>query len=175
MIFVALAVLVLAALVGLGRKPLMAHGRRDATPPSAWPRVAIAAAAWDAMRGGWLGGSILASAALWLVTSASRPAARRASAAWGCAEAAAMLGVAESAGRGDDRGGLPPADVPRASRPRRRGGPGRAAQRGAGAAMLKAALRALRAALAEQPISEAATAEQALLASASVKPVKTAR
>jgi hypothetical protein len=95
MIFIALAVLVLAALVGLGRKPLMARaqGRYAAFAMAA---VAIAAAAWDAMRGGWLGGSILATAALWLVTSASRPAARRA-AAMGLAEAAAMLGVAESA------------------------------------------------------------------------------
>jgi hypothetical protein len=95
MIFIALAVLVLAALVGLGRKPLMARvqGRYAAFAMAA---VAIAAAAWDAMRGGWLGGSILATAALWLVTSASRPAVRRAG-DMGLAEAAAMLGVAESA------------------------------------------------------------------------------
>jgi hypothetical protein len=95
MIFIALAVLVLAALVGLGRKPLMARaqGRYAAFAMAA---VAIAAAAWDAMRGGWLGGSILATAALWLVTSASRPGVRRAG-GMGLAEAAAMLGVAESA------------------------------------------------------------------------------
>jgi hypothetical protein len=95
MIFIALAVLVLAALVGLGRKPLMARaqGRYAAFAMAA---LAIAAAAWDAMRGGWLGGSILATAALWLVTSASRPAVRRA-VGMGRAEAAAMLGVGESA------------------------------------------------------------------------------
>jgi hypothetical protein len=95
MIFIALAVLVLAALVGLGRKPLMAkaQGRYAAFAMAA---VAIAAAAWDALRGGWLGGSILATAALWLMTSASRPAGRRA-AGMGRSEAAAMLGVAESA------------------------------------------------------------------------------
>ena len=95
MIFVALAVLVLAALVGLGRKPLMARaqGRYAAFAMAA---LAIAAAAWDAMRGGWLGGSILATAALWLVTSASRPGARRVG-GMGRAEAAAMLGVAETA------------------------------------------------------------------------------
>ena len=95
MIFIALAVLVLAALVGLGRKPLMARaqGRYAAFAMAA---VAIAAAAWDAMRGGWLGGSILASAALWLVSSASRPLVRRAG-DMGLAEAAGMLGVAESA------------------------------------------------------------------------------
>jgi hypothetical protein len=95
MIFIALAVLVLAALVGLGRKPLMARaqGRYAAFAMAA---LAIAAAAWDAMRGGWIGGSILASAALWLVTSASRPAVRRV-ADMGLAEAAGMLGVAESA------------------------------------------------------------------------------
>ena len=95
MIFVALAVLVLAALVGLGRKPLMARaqGRYAAFGMAA---LAIAAAAWDAARGGWLGGSILATAALWLVTSASRPLARRAG-DMRLADAAAMLGVAESA------------------------------------------------------------------------------
>ena len=49
------------------------------------------------MRGGWLGGSILATAALWLVTSASRPAVRRGRRAWAARKRAAMLGVAESA------------------------------------------------------------------------------
>lgn len=95
MIFVAFAVLVLAALVGLGRKPLMARaqGRYAAFAMAA---LAIAAAAWDALRGGWLGGSILASAALWLVTSASRPRLGRA-AGMGLADAAATLGVAENA------------------------------------------------------------------------------
>jgi hypothetical protein len=95
MIFVALAVLVLAALVGLGRKPLMARapGRYAAFGMAA---VAIAAAGWDAVRGGWLGGSILASAALWLVTSASRPRLIRPR-DMGIAEAASMLGVAEGA------------------------------------------------------------------------------
>jgi DnaJ-domain-containing protein 1 len=95
MIFIALAVLVLAALVGLGRRPLMARaqGRYAAFGMAA---LAIAAGAWDAMRGGWLGGSILATAALWLVTSASRPVARRVG-DMRLADAAAMLGVAESA------------------------------------------------------------------------------
>ena len=95
MIFIALAVLVLAALVGLGRRPLMARaqGRYAAFALAA---LAIAAAAWDALRGGWLGGSILATAALWLATSASRPRLKAAG-DMGRAEAAAMLGVAESA------------------------------------------------------------------------------
>ena len=95
MIFVAFAVLALAALVGLGRKPLMARaqGRYAAFAMAA---VAIAAAAYDAARGGWLGGSILLTAALWLVTSASRPRFGPAG-GMGRAEAAAMLGVPESA------------------------------------------------------------------------------
>ena len=94
MIFVALAVLVLAAMVGLGRKPLMARvqGRYAAFAMAA---LAIGAAAWDAARGGWLGGSILATAALWLAASASRPLARPAG--MRLAEAAAMLGVTEGA------------------------------------------------------------------------------
>jgi multisubunit Na+/H+ antiporter MnhG subunit len=97
MIFVALAVLVLAALVGLGRKPMMtkARGRYAALAVAA---VAVAAAAWDAARGGWLGGSILLTSALWLLTSASRPLLRRA-ADMRLADAAAMLGVAEGADR----------------------------------------------------------------------------
>ena len=99
MIFVALAVLVLAALVGLGRKPLMgslmarARGRYAAFGMAA---VAIAAAAWDAMRGGWLGGSILATAALWLATSASRPKLKSPR-GMDLADAASTLGVSESA------------------------------------------------------------------------------
>ena len=95
MIFVAFAVLALAALVALGRKPLMARAR-GRYAAFAMAGLAIAAAAWDAVRGGWLGGSILLSAALWLVTSASRPGSRQAR-GMGRAEAAAMLGVAESA------------------------------------------------------------------------------
>lgn len=95
MIFVALAVLALAALVGLGRRPLMARakGRYAAFGMAA---VAIAAGAWDAVRGGWLGGSMLATAALWLVTSASRPLVGQPR-DMGLAEAASMLGVAEGA------------------------------------------------------------------------------
>lgn len=96
MIFVALAVLVLAALVGLGRRPLMARiqGRYATFTVAA---LALAAAAWDAARGGWIGGSILATAALWLATSAGRPLVRRGAQGMGVAEAASTLGVAENA------------------------------------------------------------------------------
>jgi hypothetical protein len=97
MIFVALGVLVLALLVSLGRRPLMARapGRLIGFA------LAIAAAciaAYDAARGGWLGGSILLTAALWLATSSWRPR-RPPEAGMGRAEAASMLGVAETAGR----------------------------------------------------------------------------
>jgi hypothetical protein len=97
MIFVALGVLVLALLVSLGRQPLMARtpGRLVGL---ALAITAAAIAAYDAARGGWLGGSILLTAALWLATS-SRPPKRPADAGMGRAEAASMLGVAESAGR----------------------------------------------------------------------------
>jgi hypothetical protein len=95
MIFVALAVLALAALVALGRKPLMARAR-GRYAAFAMAAVAIAAAAWDAVRGGWLGGSILLSAALWLVTSA-RPPRLGVARGMGRAEAASMLGVPETA------------------------------------------------------------------------------
>jgi hypothetical protein len=96
MIFVTLGVLALAALVALGRKPLMARapGRLAALAMAA---AAVVAAAWDAMRGGWIGGSILASAALWLLTSTARPRVR--TAGMGRAEAAATLGVSDGAGR----------------------------------------------------------------------------
>jgi hypothetical protein len=96
MIFVAIGVLVLAMLVGLGRRPLMARvqGRFFAI---ALAVAAACAAAYDAARGGWLGGSILLTAAIWLATS-SRPPKQLAT-GMGRTEAASMLGVAESAGR----------------------------------------------------------------------------
>jgi DnaJ homolog subfamily C member 19 len=97
MIFVALGVLVLALLVSLGRRPLMAR-----TPGRllglALAMTAAAIAAYDAARGGWLGGSILLTAALWLASS-SRAPRRSAEAGMGRAEAASMLGVAETAAR----------------------------------------------------------------------------
>jgi DnaJ family protein C protein 19 len=97
MIFVALGVLVLALLVSLGRQPLMAR-----TPGRllglALAVTAAAIAAYDAARGGWLGGSILLTAALWLASS-SRAPKRLAEAGMGRAEAASMLGITESAGR----------------------------------------------------------------------------
>ena len=97
MIFVALGVLVLALLVSLGRRPLMAR-----TPGRlvgfALAITAACIAAYDAMRGGWLGGSILLTAALWLATS-SRAPRQPAAPTMGRAEAASMLGVAETAPR----------------------------------------------------------------------------
>ncbi len=97
MIFVALGVLVLAILVGLGRRPLMARapGRIAGLTLAI---IVAAIAAYDAARGGWLGGSILLTAALWLATS-SWPRRRRAEAGMSRAEAASMLGVTEAAGR----------------------------------------------------------------------------
>jgi hypothetical protein len=97
MILVALAVLLLALLVALGRRPLMARqpGRLAAY---AMAIAAAVAAAWDAVRGGWLGGSILLTAAVWLATSARGP--RRIPAdGMSRAQAASMLGVPEGADR----------------------------------------------------------------------------
>ena len=97
MIFVALGVLVLALLVSLGRQPLMARtpGRLAGL---ALAITAAGIAVYDAARGGWLGGSILLTAALWLARS-SRVPKRVADAGMGRAEAASMLGIAETAGR----------------------------------------------------------------------------
>jgi hypothetical protein len=97
MVFLVVGVLVLAVLVGLGRRPLMAraHGRLIA-----WVMAAAAglAAVYDAARGGWIGGSILVTAALWLLMSARGP---RPPTVGGMTrpEAAAMLGVAADASR----------------------------------------------------------------------------
>jgi hypothetical protein len=99
MIFVALGGLVLALLVALGRKPLLARGRGRLIA-YAMAAAALAAAVWDALRGGWLGGSILLTAALWLLTT-TRKARPLPSGGMGRAEAASMLGVAESAGRAE--------------------------------------------------------------------------
>src|SRR5580704_9502315 len=97
MIFVALGVLVLALLVSLGRRPLMARtpGRLAGL---ALAITAAAIAAYDAARGGWLGGSILLTAALWLASS-SRGPQRTFNGGMGRVQAASILGVAETAGR----------------------------------------------------------------------------
>jgi hypothetical protein len=100
MIFVALGVLVLAAFVGLGRQPWLARAR-NRLAAYAMAAVAIVAAALDAARGGWLGGSILLSAGLWLATSTRRAQLRASAPGMGRAEAASMLGVAESASRAE--------------------------------------------------------------------------
>jgi hypothetical protein len=94
MIFLALGVLVLAIFVGLGRRPLLAltHGRLITIG------LAIATAGvavYDAARGGWIGGSILLTAALWLAASSRTP--RRTAPRMSRVEAASMLGVAPGA------------------------------------------------------------------------------
>jgi len=97
MIFVALGVLALAAFVALGRRPMLAQ-----TPARlavwAMAAAAVAAGAYDAARGGWLGGSILLTAALWLATS-TRGRIRAPVGGMARSEAASMLGVDERAGR----------------------------------------------------------------------------
>jgi hypothetical protein len=102
MIFLALGVLVLAIFVGLGRRPLMklTHARLITIGLAI---VAAGVAAYDAARGGWIGGSILLTVALWLLTSSwpltPRMTLRAAPGRMGRAEAASMLGVAPGAGR----------------------------------------------------------------------------
>jgi len=97
MIFVALAALALAILVAIGRRPLMArsHGRPIALALAA---AAGVAALYDALRGGWIGGSILLTAALWLAAATRRPRLPEAS-DMGVGEAASMLGVSPDADR----------------------------------------------------------------------------
>jgi hypothetical protein len=97
MIFIALAALVLAALVYLGRKPMMArlHGRLLGT---LFIALVAGAAVWDMARGGWIGGSILATAALWLAQS-TFGSRRTPTNDMSPAEAASILGVAETADR----------------------------------------------------------------------------
>jgi catechol 2,3-dioxygenase-like lactoylglutathione lyase family enzyme len=95
--FLEIGVLVLAALVALGRKPLMARtpGRLLGLTLAV---AAAAAAVYDAARGGWIGGSILLTAALWLAQS-TFGRRRVATGGMGQAEAASILGVAQSADR----------------------------------------------------------------------------
>jgi hypothetical protein len=97
MIFIAIGVLVLAGLVAVGRKPLMARapGRLAGF---ALAGAAAVAAVWDAARGGWIGGSILLTAALWLAHS-TLGRRRVDTGGMGPAEAASILGVAQSANR----------------------------------------------------------------------------
>ena len=98
MIFMALGVLALALLVGLGRKPLASR--------AAWrlltlglAAAAVVGAVVTGARGDWLGGLILAAAAAWLVNSARPPSVR----ATGVdrREAAGILGVSETATRAE--------------------------------------------------------------------------
>jgi DnaJ-like protein len=97
MILLALGVLGVAIFVGLGRRPLMATN--FARPVTIGLAIAAAGvAAYDAARGGWLGGSILLTAALWLAVS-SRPPRAPDNARMSRAEAASMLGVGPGAGR----------------------------------------------------------------------------
>jgi hypothetical protein len=103
MIFVALGVLALAAFVTLGRAPWLARAKGRLTT---WAFAAVAGviAAYDAARGGWIGGSILASTALWLVISTFRPQKptdQPRSSGMGRAEAASVLGVGEGATRAE--------------------------------------------------------------------------
>jgi DnaJ-like protein len=100
MIFVALGVLALAALVLAGRWPQLAR-LRGRLPTLGLALVAGLAAAYDAARGGWLGGSILASTALWLVTSTIWPSRRPATSGMSRTAAAATLGVGEQASRAE--------------------------------------------------------------------------
>jgi hypothetical protein len=99
MIVVALGGLALALLVWLGQKPLLARGQTRVIA-YVMAAVALAAAVYDAAKGGWLGASILLTAALWLATSArrARPAP---SAGMDRALAASMLGVAVSANKAE--------------------------------------------------------------------------
>jgi len=97
MIFVALGGLVLAVLVAVGRKPLLAR-RQTRILAYVVAAAAVAAAVWDAAKGGWIGGSILLTAALWLVTSA-RTARPLPSSGMDRTQAASMLGVAVGADR----------------------------------------------------------------------------
>ncbi|HUZ14520.1 MAG TPA: DnaJ domain-containing protein [Caulobacteraceae bacterium] len=97
MTVLALGALVLALMIGLGRRPLASR--------AAWRLLgrglavaAVAGAAFAAARGEWLGGAMLIAAAIWLAAGARGP--KPPSTAGGLAEAAAILGVAESADRG---------------------------------------------------------------------------
>ena len=101
MIFVALGGLVLAVLVAVGRRPLLAH-RQNRLIAYAVAAAALAAAVWDAAKGGWIGGSILLTAALWLITSArgARPQGQRSDGGgMDRTQAASMLGVTDGANR----------------------------------------------------------------------------
>jgi hypothetical protein len=97
MFLVAIGGLVLAVLVAVGRKPLLAR-RQNRLIAYGMAALALGAAVFDAAKGGWLGGSILLTAALWLATSA-RGARPPPSGGMDRAQAASMLGVAEGAER----------------------------------------------------------------------------
>jgi DnaJ-domain-containing protein 1 len=91
-----LAVLALAALVAFGRRSLTSRGA-GRLAVALLAAATAASAVYEGLRGVWLGAVILIGAAVWLGSAVRTPAsppsdmARR--------DAAAMLGVAESASR----------------------------------------------------------------------------
>ncbi|HTX48164.1 MAG TPA: J domain-containing protein [Caulobacteraceae bacterium] len=90
-----LAVLALAALIAYGRRPLTSRG--SGRLAIALLAVATAASAvYEGLRGVWLGAVILIGAAAWLGASAR---AQTPPSAMARRDAAAMLGVAETASR----------------------------------------------------------------------------
>ena len=95
--FLEIGLLILAALVALGRKPLMARTPGRAIGLTLAVAAAIAAV-YDAAHGGWIGGSILLTAALWLAQS-TLGRRRVPTGGMGLAEAASILGVEQSADR----------------------------------------------------------------------------
>lgn len=91
-----LAVLALAALVAYGRRSLTSRG--SGRIAIALLAVATAASAvYEGLRGVWLGAVILIGAAVWLGSAARTPASP--SSEMARRDAAAMLGVTESASR----------------------------------------------------------------------------
>ena len=78
MILVAIGVLGAGdACVGLGAGAIACVRRQPLVALLSGGRRRGRGAAWDAARGGWLGGSILLTAALWLATSSRAPEPRR--------------------------------------------------------------------------------------------------
>ena len=100
MIFLALGALVLAVLITVGRRPWLARGQ-SLGRLIAWALAAVVAgvAAYEAVRGAWVDGSILLTAAAWLATSAPRMRTAQPAPDMGLVEARSMLGVGPAATR----------------------------------------------------------------------------
>jgi hypothetical protein len=131
-LILAVLMLALAGFVALG-PPALTAWARGRWLISVLATAAAAGAIYDALRGSWLGATILLAAAVWIGTDIKRPAAPL-DPGMSRSEAASMLGVDEAASREEIEAAF--RRLMRRVHPDHGGAPGLAAQLNAARALL---------------------------------------